>query len=177
MQNIVKQIHTRLLKAGQTVAIAESCTGGIVSSLLTNLPGSSSFFKLGVVAYSNEAKHKVLNIPRSKIKQHGAVSCQVAKMMANSVRLLAKTDIGIGITGIAGPGGATAKKPAGTVYIAVSSRTRTLCRKFRFKGRRAKIRNQASRAALIMGTSSKVPPLPRKHRLTKQGWHLGGRPR
>ena len=150
MQDIVQQIHTRLLDQKLTVAVAESCTGGMVSSLLTSNPGASAYFMLGTVVYSNQSKHSVLKIPLALINRHGAVSKQVAGAMAQAVRKLAKTDIGIGITGIAGPTGGTALKPVGTVYIAVAADNTTICKKYSLKGSRTSIRTQATHTALTM---------------------------
>lgn len=148
MQDIIRQIHTLLLRTKKTVAVAESCTGGMLSSLLTSRPGASAYFVLGTVVYSNQAKHTALSIPLSLINRHGAVSKPVAEAMALAVRKLGKTDIGVGITGIAGPAGGTARKPVGTVYIAAAGRNRMICRKFNFRGSRTSIRKQASVAAL-----------------------------
>jgi PncC family amidohydrolase len=148
MEPIVKHIHSSLVKAKKTVAVAESCTGGLASSLLTYIGGSSRFYILGLICYSNRAKERLLNIPAKLLAAKGAVCAEVAKRMAQNVRELAKTDFGIGITGIAGPGGATAGKPLGTVYIALSSRKKTTCKKFRFSGRRQRVRRNASRKAL-----------------------------
>lgn len=150
MQALIQQIHTRLLQQKQTVAAAESCTGGMVSALLTSRPGASAYFMLGAVVYSNQAKHTVLAIPLSLINRHGAVSKQVAIAMAAGIRKLAKTGFGIGITGIAGPGGGTARKPVGTVYIALAAGNIAICKKYNFRGTRVKIRTQATHAALHM---------------------------
>jgi PncC family amidohydrolase len=164
MQNLMKQVHTRLIRRGKTLAVAESCTGGLVSSMLTGLAGSSSFFLLGTVAYSNQAKHSVLKVPSSLLIRHGAVSSQVAVAMCQAVRRLVKADYGIGITGIAGPAGGTADKPVGTVYIAVAAAKNRICRRYNFHGSRSRIRRQASLSALkmlnkLLGTLPKVPPL------------------
>jgi PncC family amidohydrolase len=150
MEDLVRQIHTLLLRKKLTIAAAESCTGGLLSSLLTSRPGSSAYFMLGAVVYSNRAKHTVLSIPLALINRHGAVSKQVAVKMALAVRKQAETDIGIGITGIAGPTGGTPDKPVGTVYIAASKRGKTISTKYNFRGTRAGIRNQSARAALNM---------------------------
>jgi len=122
----------------------------LLSFLLTRLPGSSAFFTLGAVTYSNDAKNKILGIPNPLIRKHGAVSRNIALLMAANVRRLVKTDIGIGITGIAGPAGGTRQKPVGTVYIAVAYDGRTVCKKYLFRGNRASIRMQAARSALIL---------------------------
>jgi nicotinamide-nucleotide amidase len=122
----------------------------MLSSILTSLPGSSAYFILGAVVYSNPAKNTILSIPLSLITRHGAVSKQVAAAMAQTVRGIAKTGIGIGITGIAGPAGGTARKPVGTVFISVATRNKTLCTKFNFRGTRSSIRSQSALAALNM---------------------------
>jgi len=132
----------------KTLAVAESCTGGLISKLLTDIPGSSQYFILGLVTYSNQAKTKLLSIPTSTISQHGAVSRQVAQKMAANVRRLTKTDFGIGVTGIAGPGGDSKKKPIGTVYIATDCARCRNWKKFQFKGNRISIRKKAAQESL-----------------------------
>ncbi len=144
IENIVKQVDKFLLKNKLTVAVAESCTGGLTSNLLTQIPGSSKYFILGIIAYHNSAKIKILKIPASLIIKKGAVSQEIAVRMAKSVRILAKTDFGIGITGIAGPTGATAAKPVGTVFIALVSKNKIICRKFNFAGRRLSVKKLAA---------------------------------
>jgi len=139
----------KLLK-NKTIAIAESCTGGLLSSRLTDIPGISNNLMLVIVAYSNKAKAKLLNVREEMLAKHGAVSSHAAKAMAQNIRRLANTDIGIGITGIAGPGGATKKKPVGLVYIAISSGPKTSCKEFHFLGERKTIKFRASQAALDM---------------------------
>jgi nicotinamide-nucleotide amidase len=148
MQLIAAETHKLLIKDKKTLAVAESCTGGLLSSLLTSRSGSSGFFILGVVVYSNLSKTLILKVPASYINKHGAVSRPVAIALATNVRAIAKTDYGIGITGIAGPTGAIPGKPVGTVFIAVSSKAKTVCRRFRFKGARSAIRRQSAFAAL-----------------------------
>ena len=163
-----KTVARLLMDRHKTLAIAESCTGGLLTHRLTNIPGSSKFLEASVVAYSNRAKQRLLNIPSRMLRQHGAVSGQTATAMARSIREIHKTDLGIGITGIAGPTGATTTKPAGLVYIALSvpakgeARQRrgspkaarrwrpaeTLCLQCRFKGTRTHIKRQASTQAL-----------------------------
>ncbi len=141
---IVKQIYRILLKTKKTVAVAESCTGGLVSSLLTELSGSSGYFILGIVAYSNTVKINTLRIPQAVIAGNGAVSSKVARLMAIQAKKLAQTDFGLGITGIAGPTGATSANPIGTVFIAVASKNKTICKKYNFAGNRATIRKKAA---------------------------------
>ena len=148
LNKILKQIHKKLLRKEKTVAIAESCTGGLLSSLLTSLPGASSYFLLGVVTYSNRSKETILNIPAKTITKYGAVSCQVAILMAKNIRRKTKADFGLSITGIAGPTGALATKPIGTVFIALAHKNKTLCRSFLLPGKRENIRKQSTREAL-----------------------------
>jgi nicotinamide-nucleotide amidase len=148
MEPIVKQLHRRLLQNKKTVAVAESCTGGLLSSLLTGSPGSSGFFLLGIVAYSNKAKEKLLRIPSRLIKAKGAVSPEVACAMAASVKKIAAADFGIGITGIAGPTGASRSKPVGTVFIATASHNRLACARMKFTGTRNAVRKKSALHAL-----------------------------
>lgn len=148
MQDIVRQIHKLLLKKGRTIAVAESCTGGLLSNLLTKLSGSSLYFILGTVVYSNWAKLSLLKISKVAINRHGAVSEEVAKAMATSIRKIAKSDYAIAITGIAGPSGGGVQKPVGTVFIALAGKNKQIVHKFIFKGNRTSIRKQAALKAL-----------------------------
>ncbi|MDD5432164.1 MAG: CinA family protein [Candidatus Omnitrophica bacterium] len=148
VQNIVRQVHIALLKRSKTISIAESCTGGFLSNLLTQLPQSSKYFKLGVVTYSNQSKEKILEINHSIILKKGAVSKEVARKMAKSVMKLAKTDFSIAITGIAGPSGGTQDKPKGTVFIAVAKKNKIVCNEYLFKGTRTEIRKKAALKSL-----------------------------
>ncbi|MBK2403354.1 competence/damage-inducible protein A [Erysipelothrix rhusiopathiae] len=113
-----------LASKNMTVATAESCTGGLISSRITRVSGSSQVFNLGVTTYSNEQKHKILNIPQAYFETVGAVSPEVAAQMATNVRLLAESDLGVGITGIAGPTGGSDEKPVGLVYVAIATAER-----------------------------------------------------
>ncbi len=143
-----KKAGQLLTERHQTIGLAESCSGGLLANRLTNIPGSSSFFYGGVVAYSNETKRRVLGIPLPLIKKHGAVSAIVAQMMAKNARRLHQTDLGIGITGIAGPSGGTKQKPIGLVFIALAQKGRTVTRRFVFKGTRLQVKKQATDRAL-----------------------------
>jgi nicotinamide-nucleotide amidase len=145
LQEAVSRILT---KSKKTLAVAESCTGGHLSNLITDISGSSKYFLMGIVAYSNDIKIRQLNISKDLIKKDGAVSKNVAKSMANNVRALAGADIGLGLTGIAGPTGTTKKKPAGLVYIALATKKKTLVKEFRFSGTREEIKLQATQQAL-----------------------------
>ncbi|MHB1420278.1 MAG: competence/damage-inducible protein A [Bacillota bacterium] len=121
-QTIEQVVGDILVSRGLTLAVAESCTGGLLAHCLTNVPGSSRYFQMGVVAYDNRWKTEILGVDRELIATKGAVSEEVAMAMASGIRRLANTDIGIGITGIAGPDGGTPEKPVGLVYIATDDR-------------------------------------------------------
>lgn len=150
MEHILNKIHKSLIKNKKTVAVAESCTGGHLSCLLTSKSGSSGYFILGLVAYSNITKENILRIPHTVIAKNGAVSKIVASFMAENARKIAKTDFGIGLTGIAGPTGSAPGKPLGTVFIAVNSKKGTICRKFILKGSRGSIKKSAALKSLSM---------------------------
>ena len=149
---IEAEVGKVLNKRQITLAVAESCTGGLISNRITDVSGSSKYFKMGVVAYSNKVKENILWIPGSLIRKYGAVSRQVAIEMAQGVRAIANTDIGIGVTGIAGPTGGTRSKPVGLVYIAFVTGKKQIVKKFRFKGSRQDIKFQASQASLELVT-------------------------
>jgi len=135
---------------GNTLAVAESCTGGMLAARITDVPGSSDYFIEGVVTYSNEAKIRILGVDRHLIRDHGAVSSEVAEAMADGVRRLAGTSFGVGITGVAGPGGGTEDKPVGLVYIGLAEDAGTSSRRYLFPGDRYLIRNFSVNAALDM---------------------------
>jgi len=152
-QVVVRELIARGLKIG----LAESCTGGLISDRITDTPGSSAAFMAAVVSYSNNSKNKLLGVPADLIDKHGAVSAPVAEAMARGARGAAGADIGIGVTGIAGPGGGTPAKPVGLVYIALSrserehpESERTYSQEFIFSGDRRFIKRRASQAALTM---------------------------
>ncbi|MFA5223750.1 MAG: CinA family protein [Candidatus Omnitrophota bacterium] len=145
---ILIKIHNKLLSRKKTIAVAESCSGGMLSAELTKKAGASSYFLLGVVAYSNKSKQKILKIPAQLISDYGAVSRQVAISMAKNIRKISKADLGIGITGVAGPTGGSVNKPIGTVFICLDSKKRNTCRKFSFSGNREEIRKETTREAL-----------------------------
>jgi nicotinamide-nucleotide amidase len=137
-----------LRSRGYTVAAAESCTGGLLTSRLTDVPGSSAYVDRAVVVYSNEAKVDLLDVPATVIAEHGAVSEPVALAMAAGIRQRAGTSIGIGVTGIAGPDGGTAEKPVGTVAIAIDGPWGTAARTRVFPGGREQVKFLATQAAL-----------------------------
>jgi nicotinamide-nucleotide amidase len=133
-----------------TIAVAESCTGGLLASRLTDVPGSSAYFDRGIVCYSNRAKVEWLGVPEAMLDAHGAVSEPVARAMAEGIRERASTGIGVGITGIAGPGGGTPEKSVGTVAIAVVTSMGDEVRTFRFVGPRDMVKFQSTQAAMNM---------------------------
>ncbi|MEK6532210.1 MAG: nicotinamide-nucleotide amidohydrolase family protein [Deltaproteobacteria bacterium] len=139
-----------LRKTGLTLAVAESCTGGLFSKIITDAPGSSDYFLGSVVAYDNSAKTKFTGIGRGLIKRHGAVSIKTAEALALGIRRRLDSDIGVSITGIAGPTGGSVDKPVGTVCIGISfkGKKKVLAKKYLFKGKRAGIRRAASLTAL-----------------------------
>jgi nicotinamide-nucleotide amidase len=139
-----------LAARGLRIALAESCTGGLLTSRLTDVPGSSRYVDRAVVVYANEAKTELLGVDPDLIAQHGAVSEPVALAMAEGARMRAGVDLGIGVTGIAGPGGGTPDKPVGTVAIAAVTASATRAKVFRFHGEREQVKFQASQAALDM---------------------------
>lgn len=131
-----------------TLAIAESCTGGLIADKITDVSGSSNYFERGVITYSNQSKVELSEVPEELIKQHGAVSKEVAEAMASGVRRIAKTDIGISTTGIAGPTGATTEKPAGLVWVGYSDADSTFAMRFQLGDHRRRVKERAAQAAL-----------------------------
>ena len=147
----LEQVVGDLLAAhGLRIAAAESCTGGLITSRLTDVPGSSRYVDQSVITYSNEAKTELLGVPTELLNAHGAVSEPVGLAMADGIRVRARADIGVGVTGIAGPTGGTAEKPVGMVVVAVVTARERRCRTFRFFGDREQVKFQASQAALDM---------------------------
>ena len=131
-----------------TIALAESCTGGLISHRITNVPGSSAYFERGIVAYSNQAKVDHLGVSEKILNDYGAVSSETAMAMASGIRKVANATFGLAVTGIAGPGGGTPEKPVGLVYIAIASLDGTEVSNFRFSGDRAGIKVKTAEAAL-----------------------------
>ena len=133
---------------GLTLAVAESCTGGLVGHRLTSVSGSSNYFDRGLVAYSNRAKAELLNVPRQVLNDYGAVSQETAMAMAKGVMEASRTTLGLATTGIAGPGGGTPEKPVGTVYVALADRKQVGVKRYRFNGRRDQITTLTAETAL-----------------------------
>ena len=149
-QETLEEVVGRLLRQQQlTVAVAESCTGGLIGYRLTQVPGSSAYVDRGVLCYSNQAKTDILGVPARLIEQHGAVSREVAEAMAKGMRDRAGVSAALSVTGIAGPGGATETKPVGLVYIGLNGgRDEVITKECRFHGDRSVIRQRAAQAAL-----------------------------
>jgi nicotinamide-nucleotide amidase len=143
-------VGARLTATGLTLAVAESCTGGLVGHRLTNLPGSSAYFERGVVVYSNAAKMELLGVPEAVLRTHGAVSAATAEAMVRGVCATARTACGLSVTGIAGPDGGTPAKPVGTVFIGLAFKGDVSSRRFHFGGDRSSIKWQSSQMALDM---------------------------
>ena len=147
----LEEVVGRLLSAHDlTVTTAESCTGGLLAGRLVNVPGISANFKEGYITYANEAKEKLLGVSHRTLTEHGAVSEETAREMAEGVRRAAGADIGVGITGIAGPDGGTKEKPVGLVYIGCCFRGKTYVRRFVFDGNRSEVRESAVENALSL---------------------------
>ena len=149
-QTLARVVGERLIRLGKSISVAESCTGGLLAKLITDVPGASEYFTRGWVTYSNEAKSSELGVPAGLIERHGAVSEQVAREMARGARQKARTDFAIGITGIAGPGGATEQKPAGLVYISVDSNRGCDTKRCIFTHERRFVRLRSAQTALNM---------------------------
>jgi PncC family amidohydrolase len=145
---LVEQLQERCVAAGLTVATAESCTGGLISKLLTDVAGSSGYFRGGVVSYSNEAKTALLDVPEEQLVAHGAVSAQVARAMAVGVLHRTGADVAVAVTGISGPGGGSAAKPVGLTYVAVAGMDAADVRRYLWSGDRAANREATARAAI-----------------------------
>jgi len=147
-ESLEEVVGMYLVLRRKTLAVAESCTGGLLAERLTRVPGSSNYFLGGAVCYSNELKTRLAGVPQKLIEEQGAVSKPVAQALAEGIRRRTSASMGIGITGIAGPGGGTAEKPVGLVFIALADERSTQVREFRFPGDRERIRHWATQAAL-----------------------------
>ena len=150
-QDVLEEVVGKLLlEKGLTVALAESCTGGLIAERLTSIPGSSRYLLGGIVAYNNVVKEKILGVSGQILEQYGAVSEQTALAMAKGAHEITGADLGLSVTGIAGPDGGSPEKPVGLVYIALSDGTFNICKKFNFAGRRESVRLATSNTALNM---------------------------
>jgi PncC family amidohydrolase len=145
---LVNKVSDELKKHHVTIATAESCTGGLLAHILTNVSGSSEYFDRGVISYSNKAKMELLGVPERLLKNYGAVSKEVAAAMAKAIQHRSQVDIGIATTGIAGPTGGTKDKPVGLVFIGVSTKDAIVVKEFRFAGDRITNKDSTCTAAL-----------------------------
>jgi PncC family amidohydrolase len=144
VSNLIKKLKRRKLK----IAVAESCTGGMLSSAITSVSGSSKVFAMGLVTYSNQAKTSILKVPKQIIKKHGAVSAQCCSSMVSNLSKISKSNICVSITGIAGPGGGSKKKPVGLVYVSIKKSNRIEVKRYFFKNK--------GRAYIQKGTVNKA---------------------
>ncbi len=149
-ETLAGNVARRMTERRLTLAVAESCTGGLITDRLTDIPGSSVFLERGFVTYSNAAKTALLGVPETVIREHGAVSVETARLMAEGARKSAGTDLGLAVTGVAGPSGGTEAKPVGTVFIALADGGKTVCRPHSFRWDRRRNKVFASQAALLM---------------------------
>ena len=148
-RGLIEALVGRLLRERRwRLSVAESCTGGLVLHRLTNIPGASAYVDRGVICYNNASKIEWLGVPEATVQRHGAVSSQTARAMARGIRTASRTELGLAVSGIAGPGGGTRRKPVGLVYVALATARRTLCRAYRCTGGREQIKTQASTRAL-----------------------------
>lgn len=145
---VVRKVGAVLGAHGWRMAAAESCTGGLVSSMLTDVAGSSFWFEGAVVAYDNRVKTRLLGVPEAVLREHGAVSRECVEAMAQGARELFSVPVALAVSGIAGPGGGSAEKPVGTVWIAWAIPDRIWSRNFFFEGERAAVKEQTARVAV-----------------------------
>ncbi|HKF84423.1 MAG TPA: CinA family protein [Candidatus Limnocylindrales bacterium] len=145
---LAARLQARCIAAGVTVATAESCTGGLVAHVLTEVPGSSAYLRGGIVAYANDVKEALLGVPAATLEAHGAVSAQVAVAMAEGARDRLHAGLGVGVTGVAGPDGGTDDKPVGLVYVAVAGLGSPEVRRYVWPGDRAENKRDSARAAI-----------------------------
>ena len=148
MSNLSLKIVKLLTKKKLTVSFAESCTGGLLASSITSISGSSKVFNMGLVTYSNNAKIKLLKVPRKTITKYGAVSYETCLSMVKKLSKISKSNISISITGVAGPNGGTKEKPVGLVYIGLSDKNKTEIRKYKFSSNRTNNKSKISQVAL-----------------------------
>ena len=147
---VEEEIIARLVEQGRTVAVAESCTGGLIGHRLTQVPGSSAAFLGGVIAYHNAVKERVLGVPAEVLEREGAVSEATALAMAEGARRLLGADVGVAVTGIAGPAGGTEDKPVGLTYVALAGPESRTCERYLWRGERMANKESSAEAALAL---------------------------
>jgi len=145
---LVEELVALLAQQHKKIATAESCTGGMISQMITSVPGASVVFDCGIVAYANEIKKNILGVRAETLEKYGAVSEQTALEMAQGIKKLSGADYALAVTGIAGPGGGSREKPVGTVYVGIIRPDGSEVCLFRFSGNREEIRKQTAQAAL-----------------------------
>lgn len=148
MRTLAHQVGELLSQRGLTLAVAESCTGGLLGHLITSVSGSSAYFEGGVISYSNEAKERLLGVPHETLMEHGAVSKETAIAMAQGARRLLEVDVALSVTGIAGPTGGTVEKPVGLVYLGLAAEGVDLWEKHIWQGDRAQNKKLSAQGAL-----------------------------
>ena len=144
MKKITQKIVRLLRKKRLKISFAESCTGGLLSSTITSVSGSSKIFTIGLVAYSNQTKINIIKVPKKIIMKHGAVSYETCLSMVKNLNKISKTNISVSITGVAGPKGGTKKKPVGLVYIGIKKGNKILVKKFLFKNKKRNLIQRAT---------------------------------
>ena len=147
-ESIENLIGKMLTDRALTISVAESCTGGLIGSMITDVPGSSRYFLGGIIAYSNHSKMEILNVSSKTIAEYGAVSDQTVREMAWGVKRLFNSHLGLAVTGIAGPEGGTMEKPVGTIFIGLAAEDRIFTAGYRFHGTRGEIKQETARMAL-----------------------------
>ena len=147
---LVERLQATCLERGVTIATAESCTGGLIAKLVTDVPGSSGYFRGGIVSYSDEVKAALLDVPTDQLAAHGAVSAQVARSMAVGAKKRTAASLAVAVTGVSGPGGGSPAKPVGLTYIAVADMAGVEVRRYVWTGDRAANRDASARAAVEM---------------------------
>lgn len=146
--DLESQIGELLSERGWTLAVAESCTGGLLGHRITSVSGSSSYFQGGVISYSDEVKESILGVPEETLIEHGAVSKETAQAMAQGARRLLRTDVALSVTGVAGPTGGTPEKPVGLVYVGLAAEGADLWEKYIWHGDRTENKERSAQAAL-----------------------------
>ena len=149
-ESLEELIGRLLIEKKLTLALGESCTGGLVAHRLTNVPGSSSYVLGGIIAYSNEAKERLLGVRHETLEEHGAVSAETAIEMARGARTARGADVGLSVTGIAGPGGGTPDKPVGLVYVALAAGDWEQVKRLVWSGSREENKAQSAEVALVL---------------------------
>ena len=161
LEELAARLQAAALERHSTVVSAESCTGGLIGHIITEIPGSSRYYRGGVVSYADQVKVETLGVPTRTIERHGAVSAQVAVAMAGGVRERLGADYGVAVTGVAGPDGGTSSKPVGLTYVAVSGPAGDHARRHRWHGGRSDNKHDSARAALeLLLEIIEAAPLP-----------------